>query len=60
MERKLEEKQRDEEFQLRRDKAALWNERREKQRELRQLEAKMKLVRSVSKLKTCVHMSRSL
>jgi len=47
VEKKLEEKQRDEQFQLRREKAALWNERREKQRELRQLETKMKLVRAV-------------
>lgn len=50
MEKRLEEKQQDEKIQLRQARAALWEERREKQKELRLLEAKMRLVKAVSTL----------
>lgn len=47
VEKKLEQKERDEKDQLRQDRAALWGERRAKQKELRQLEHKMRIVKMV-------------
>jgi len=46
VEKRLEEKQEDEKIKLRHARAALWEERREKQRLLRQLEIKMKMVKA--------------
>lgn len=59
VEKRLEEKQEDEKIKLRHARAALWEERREKQRLLRQLEIKMKMVKAVSRIFSDSHSSFS-